>query len=359
MATKVGFADELGVNSSQIMEFYKKHWQRKIALSDREFHAWQFENAPSNNGANSCVVALHDERLVGVMGLNRRKFYSADRCLEGAELTTWIVEKEIKGSGAGAKILNYITSNFEVLFGMGISEDALPIYIRSGFHYLRYIPRYIYVIDAEKILGLSDCKAYARKLVRNGSGELSKSKFEKISWKDQSHAPCVEGNHFSRSLNDLIWRYDSHPYFRYDSYRVTSVDGNVGYVVVREEITEDIKILHVIDILGPEASFECSIEFVESYANERGFWAIDMYSTLSILNKYFSHRLWLSAVDSSWINVPHLFHPLEVRNPATTSLIYWTKNPNINFLNVCDLYLSKQDCDLDRPTMSAVGCNYE
>ena len=359
MATKIGFANELGVDSSLIMEFYKNHWQRKIALSDRKFHAWQFENATENKGANSCVVALHDDCLVGVMGLNKRKFYFANQCFNGAELTTWVVDKKIKGSSAGAKILNYVTRNFEVLFGMGISEDALPIYLRSGFHYLRYIPRYIYVVDAKKILKLSDNKPYSSKLVRNASNEPSKLEAEKINWKDQFHTPCVEGNHFARSLEDLIWRYDNHPYFRYNSYKTTSVDGNVGYVVLREEITDDIKILHVIDILGPEASFECSISFIESYAREKGFWAVDVYSTLSRLNKYLSHHLWLSAVDSSFINVPHLFHPLEIRNPATTSLIYWSKDSDVNFLDVSDLYLTKQDCDLDRPTMNFIEFNYE
>jgi hypothetical protein len=359
MATKIGFANELSVSSSQITDFYKIHWQRKIALSDKKFHVWQFENAVENRGANSCVVALNDDRLVGVMGLNKRIFYSADQRLNGAELTTWAVDKQVKGSGAGAKILNFITDNFTVLFGTGISQDALPIYLRSGFHYLRYIPRYIHVIDAKKILEISNCATYALKLVKNASAEASGVKWEEISWKNQPHAPFVEGNHFSRGLENLIWRYESHPYFKYKSYRTMGLDGEVGYVVLRGEITYDIRILHVIDILGPETSFKSSIKFIESYAQENGFWAVDVYSTLSRLNKYFSHRMWLSAVDSSFVNVPHLFHPLEVRNPATTSLIYWSKNSNVDFLDVSRLYLTKQDCDLDRPTMNFIGCHDE
>ena len=167
MTTNIGFADELYVNSSQIMDFYKTHWQRKIALSDKVFHAWQFEDAVENRGANTCVVALNDGRLVGVMGLNKRIFNYGDQCLNGAELTTWVVDKKFKITGAGAKILNFIINNFEVLFGMGISQDALPIYLRTGFHYLRYIPRYIYVIDAKKILEISECTNYAPKLVKN------------------------------------------------------------------------------------------------------------------------------------------------------------------------------------------------
>ena len=293
------------------------------------------------------------------MGLNKRIFNYGYKRLNGAELTTWVVDKEIKGTGAGAKILKFIINNFEVLFGMGISQDALPIYLRSGFHYLRYIPRYIHVIDAKKILEISECANFAPKLVKNSSYQPSNVKGEQISWKNQSHAPIVEGNHFSRSLEDLIWRYDNHPYYKYKSYKTIGIQGEVGYVVLREEITDAIRILHVVDILGPTSSFEDTIKFIESYAQYNAYWAVDVYSTLAHLNKYFCARKWLSAVDSMYINVPHLFHPLEVRNPATTSLIYWSKDPNVDFLDLSRLYLTKQDCDLDRPTMNFIGCQDE
>jgi len=356
MTTKIGFADELAVSSFQIMDFYKTHWKRKIALSDHAFHTWQFEDAVENRGANTCVVALKDGCLVGVMGLNKRIFNYGDKRLNGAELTTWVVDTELKGKGVGAKILNFIINNFEVLFGMSISQDALPIYLRSGFHYLRYIPRYIHVIDAKKILEISEFANYAPKLVKNSLCDASNVMGEEISWKQQSHAPIVEGNHFARSLEDLIWRYDNHPYYKYKSFKTTSMDGDVGYIVLREEVTDDVRIMHVIDILGPASSFESTIKFIESYAQDNDFWAVDVYSTLAHLNKYFSSRKWLSAVDSMFINVPNLFHPLEVRNPATTSLIYWSKNSNVDFLDLSRLYLTKQDCDLDRPTMNFIGC---
>ena len=359
MSIKIGFASDLGVRSAEIIDFYKLHWQRKIALSDQKFHGWQFEMAPNNKGANSCVVAVNETGLLGVMGLNRRNFYFSSNQLNGAELTTWVVDQRIKGAGAGAKILNFITDQFDVLFGMGISQDALPIYIRSGFHYLRYIPRYIHVVDAKKVLNVSDHAKYASKLVKDSYYQQVQLHVEKICWRDQESNPFVEGNHFSRSVEDLIWRYESHPYFKYVTYKVSNGSNSFGYVVLRKEITDDIRILHVIDILGSESTFESSIAFVECYAHENRFWAVDAYSTLSKLNKYFNCRSWLSAVDSSFVNVPHLFHPLEVRSPATTSLIYWCKNPDVNFYDIGNLYVTKQDCDLDRPTMNYIGVNNE
>ena len=354
MTIHIGFAADLGIDRSQIMGFYKEHWVRKIALSDEFFHRWQFEEAPYNLGVNSCVLAVKNDQILGVMGLNRRSFNLSGNIKSGAELTTWVVDRNIRGSSSGAKILNFITNNFEFLVGMGITQDALPIYLRLKFRYLRYIPRYIYIINAKKILSISQHNSFAFKLLKPISLQKHDVKYEQIFWHEVKESPNVGGNHFSRTIKDMIWRYDEHPYFNYLSFKTYTNKSNVGYVVLRSEITNKAKILHVIDILGNEESYEFSIQFIETYAKINDYWAIDMFSTYAPLNKYFNQRGWLSAVDASFINIPYLFHPLEVRKPATTSMIYWSRHNETSFYNVSDLYISKQDADLDRPTMDYI-----
>jgi hypothetical protein len=49
--------------------------------------------------------------------------------------------------------------------------------------------------------------------------------------------------------------------------------------------------------------------------------------------------------------LPHLFSPVEIRRPQSTSLIYWSKNNMNKICNVNRLYFSKGDIDLDRPTV--------
>ena len=55
-------------------------------------------------------------------------------------------------------------------------------------------------------------------------------------------------------------------------------------------------------------------------------------------------------IDDICFQFPHLFHPIEMRNPPTTSLIYWSKNQFTEMADLSKLYISKQDADLDRPT---------
>ena len=350
----VGFASDLGIDFKKIMSFYQDYWSRKIAISDNNFHQWQFQQPPANKGINSCVTAEKDGRILGVMGLNKRNFYLSGKVKNGAELTTWVVDPSTKG--VGIKILNFITRNFDYLIGMGISEEALPIYLFSNFRYLRHIPRFIYPINAEKVLEISEYTSirHAKLLVKPAKSFNTDIDHERIVWSEMKEPPFIEGNYFSRSIEDLVWRYDNHPYYKYLNFKIFCKESLIGYVVLRGEITDNIKLLHVVDILGKKESYEYSIKFIESYAKKYGYWAVDIFSTFAPLNKYFNMRGWLSSVDSSFINIPHLFHPLEIRNPSTTSLIYWSKNRELESYDVNDLYLTKQDADLDRPTMEYI-----
>lgn len=357
MSLDIGFASDLGVSPELIQKFYQNEWKRKIALSDNNFYSWQFINPPKNEKKDSCVVAIRKGKILGVMGLNKRDFILSNILYSGAELTTWVVAEDNLKGGVGAKILHFILKKFDVLIGMGISEDALSIYLRSGFRYLNSIPRFVKIIAAEKMLQLSDCTDYAKKIIKKKLTEPEKYSYEMLSWRNEKSAPSISGNHFVRNLDHLIWRYEDHPYFDYKTFKVKlpSKQSEYIYVVLREEVTQDIRIIHIIDILGDESGYLTALKFAEFYAIENFFWAVDCFSTFGGLNKYLISQGWLSCVDDFYISVPYLFHPLEIRNPPTTSLIYWSRH---NFDDMCDisqLYITKQDADLDRPTIFNIG----
>lgn len=356
MAIQVGFASDLNINVEEINNFYQTHWKRKIALGDKRFYEWQFILPPANLFRDSCVIAIKGRTILGVMGLNRRSFKISGKILKGAELTTWVVDETNKGGGAGAKILRYIMDEFDFLIGMGITQDALPIYLRSGFRFLNAIPRFIRVMELDKMISLSIHEDYAKKVLRRQNISSQDYDYKKTIWREEKSPPMVNGHHFSRELQDLIWRYDQHPYYDYFTYKIyiPNTPKRYVYVVLRHEITKDVRMLHVLDILGYEQGYEIAINFVEKYAIDNNFWAIDCYSTLSNLNKYFYKLGWLSAVDDIYINVPHLFHPLEVRTPPTTSLIFWSKEKSAEFFDTSNFYITKQDADLDRPTMDFI-----
>jgi len=61
-------------------------------------------------------------------------------------------------------------------------------------------------------------------------------------------------------------------------------------------------------------------------------------------------RGWFSILDDDYFVFPHLFYPIELRRPPSTSLIYWGKRVMPSLLDIGSVHVTKQDLDMDRPT---------
>jgi hypothetical protein len=361
MAISIGFVADLLVDSKTVRTFYAENWKRKIALSYKSFYNWQFIYTPNSDEKDHCVIAYDDEKkkIIGVMGLNKRTFFLNNKQNNGAELTTWVVSKDSIGSGIGAKILKFIQSKFDVLIGMGISDLALPIYMRSGFRYLRSIPRFVKVLNFGPIRPYSNYTNLAFKLIRNWSVkkkveyyvyQVSKNTYEKIFSLEKKKL-----NFFSRDNSHRLWRYTNHPIFKYKQFLVSNkkkVGSSKAFVALREESSvKDFKILHIMDFFGEDSSLLSALSFIEDYASKNNFDVIDFYCTASRIYRFMLSGGWFSINDDTCFKFPHLFHPIEMRNPPTNSLIYWSKNDLSDMADVSKLYITKQDADLDRPTL--------
>ena len=150
---RIGEVDELKVSSESVCEYYANNWQRKIALGIFSFYKWQFCLPPENLGKDCCCVAVDNNgEILSVIGLNKRSFYLNGKLLNGAELTTWIVSEKARGKGIGGKILKFLKGRYDILAGMGISEAAIPLYLKNGFRFMRYIPRFVRVYEKNGIL---------------------------------------------------------------------------------------------------------------------------------------------------------------------------------------------------------------
>jgi hypothetical protein len=361
MKVVVGEVNELEIASREVSNFYGQHWKRKIALSDYSFYKWQFMSSPSDAGLDHCCIAIDEDskQILGVMGLNTRPFFLGGEEVKGAELTTWIVVEELHGKGIGPRILRNIQQNYDVLIGMGISDMALPVYMRSGFRYLRAIPRFIKVFNWEMIEGYAQYTGLAKRLTKYWKGirecsfcveDVDNKRIEKIEGDIvQNH------NLFSRDYEYITWRYVNHPVFCYKHFMIYSErDNGAGvYVCFREETSaKDLRLLHVLDFFGDQRDMSAAISFIHSYCNENNFYLAEFYCTSTFISRFFISSGWFSNNDDSCFQFPHLFHPIEFRNPPTTSLIYWSKNNFIELADISKLYITKQDADFDRPTMA-------
>ncbi|MCW6569866.1 GNAT family N-acetyltransferase [Yersinia ruckeri] len=350
MTVTIGKPSDFGISSRDVCNFYSENWPRKIALSEDKFYNWQFVNNSSNFGVDECCVAVTDDEIIGVMGLNSRDFYLSGKKKKGAELTTWVVSEKHRNKGSGPSMISYLKNTYEVMTGMGISLAALPVYLRSGFRYIKSIPRHVHVINWDAIENFVEGAPLAKKYAR---GQFISHKYKSGNVDDDfidgiNTSLSSRYNFFSRSSADVRWRYDQHPYFNYHTY---SVNDNCHATVRIDRDIDGFVMAHCVDIFGDESSFASAVTSAIEYANAHGADAIDFFSTNATLNATMSAMGLFSTLDHDFFKFPHLFHPVEIRSPATTSLIVWSKNELCGMLDVSMLHITKQDADFDRPTI--------
>lgn len=350
-------AKEIGLESEEICNFYKKNWNRLVILADHKFYTWQFLSGPESKG-DDCLVA-YDERkkiVAGVMGLNSRPFILGGKSLKGAELTTWIVSEEYRTSGCGAKMLMRLMQDYEVLLGMGISEDALKVYLRMGFKFLKEIPRFLKIINLDKVSKYLEISQLGRKLMKMNSDQNPIETIPK-ELKDLGELSEIADklggglNHFSRNKNFLKWRYFDHPYFNYKYLKFTLGLKNCAIVYRIDYPNSEFRIAHIVDIFGDENIFSLAISQLHHIFEEEKIDVVDFYCTSSRVYCHFIYNNWFSIKDERFVRFPHLFSPIEMVEPLSTSLIYWARDGLRELADMGKLYVTKQDCDFDRPTL--------
>ncbi len=352
-AITVGNAGDLGIVPEDVCRFFADNWKRRIALEVPSFYRWQFMAPPRNGGHDGCCVAVEGGDILGVMGLNERPFLLDGVEREGAELTTWVVNRKAQGRGLGKRIITYLQERYEVLLGMGITDAALPLYRASGFGYMRQIPRFVRVFDAEAIAPYAQMDRLATSLIRKYR-DLERAEYKAEPKPARELAGVGAGmesgfNHFLRDGDHLRWRYENHPVFSYEAYEVRGEGSGAG-VVFRADEVEDMRIVHVMDCFGDNADIPAVLTFIDDYCREVGAHVVDFYCTSAHVSRHFRARGWFSIQDDECFRFIHLFHPPELREPPTTSLVYWSRDHMPSLMAADRLYVTKQDLDLDRPT---------
>lgn len=355
---RTGPAHAVGVDSLAISAFYRDNWTRPIALSLPRFYEWQFVSPPENEGLDWNCVAVRDGVILGVMGLNRRTFLLGGQPKRGAELTTWVVSEAARGLGVGKGIMQSLQATHDYLVGFGISEMAMPIYTASGFRRLGQIPRYFRVLDEAAVAPFAKIDQLGSRLAaqwKGGTGcAYDARKADASMLGEIGAAAAVNANLYIRDRASLAWRYENHPVFAYELYRVHDAarPGAGAAVVLRKDTAGGMKFLHVVDIFGDAADMDAAIAFIDAQARDTGAAFADVTTSHSATAGHFLAAGWFSTNDDYFFQLSHLFYPFELRQPQTTSAVIWSRDDRAQTFDFGRLMLTKGDLDLDRPTIA-------
>jgi hypothetical protein len=350
---QVGSVLDLGVRSADVQQFYETNWQRKIALSDPDFYRWQFVSSPDNHDKDYCCVAIDQAGyILGVMGLNQRRYWLEGVEKQAAELTTWVVGPKAQGLGLGGRMLSYLQSNYDVLMGMGITDSALVLYLGHGFKFIAHIPRYVRVFNLENLRDFSVCDWAGERLVKKRSefGTFNNAENATLEHVDICDKLMHDDfNQYSRSRDHFKWRYLDHPVFDYQSFYISN-RGKGAIIVLRVDQVGNMRMAHIMDIFGDMDEMPDVVSFVDTFCRDNEISFADFYCTTPKITRYLALAGWFSTLDEKCFQMYHLFSPPELRSPPTTSLTYWSKDNMIGLADTSYMYITKEDLDLDRPT---------
>lgn len=355
----VATAAEAGVSSADLGDFYRTLWARPIALSRADFIDWQMIAAPGADDRNHSVVAMMGNQIVAVMGVNPAAFVLQGEVMSGAELTTWIVAPAARGMGIGRRMLNFLQEHYQILLGAGISTAAKPLYLEAGFALLAHVPRFFHVADFELVSHFIKASSSAMTVVLQRQAATPATTWTATETSASALAKLASFPGMSclrRDAARLDWRHDRHPIFRYQAFLVHAsyAPGTGAGVIIRADQIDGVGIIHLVDLFGDTADLPAALAFVESEACARKAAFVDFSCTNGVLGGLIRARGWSSAVDDPLIELPSLFHPVELRHPPTTSLAIWGARKREALFNFGNLHLTKADLDLDRPTLAYV-----
>lgn len=356
MSLKISTCNEAGITDAELASFYLKTWQRPISLSRPDFLKWQTSSAPFSNGKNQSIVCTIGDMIVGCMIVTPSLFRSGNTTVLGAQLSTWAVAREYSGRGLGAKMLASLQKRYDILTGAGITDEALSLYLKSGFTFFRHIPRFVHINNIEQCEKIFPINDRSKRLIQKMKTKKSNNNWEAIQcdasqlpqeiYKNSNNATFVRSQKFGQ------WRFDDHPAFDYETYYIKSYDVDVGdcSATVRFDEVDGGKVIHLIDYSGSNTSFTNALNFAEDMAEKIDAAFVDVTISASYLTSLLRKRGWTSVVDETFFTVPSLLNPVEIRNPPTTSVIYWDKFNLDQTYDIHQMFISKADMDLDRPT---------
>lgn len=356
---KVGTPHDFGIPNDVVREFYASNWNRVIPLSDKQFYEWQFLGPPGTDGQDNCCIAVDDDgSIMGVMGLHERPFIYAGSPISGAELTTWIVRSDIQKRGVGPQMLQYLQTKYEFLLGLGITPAAVAVYLRHGFRFFNPIPRFMRVLNWERVEPFAQIDERAKKFDRYWKQKLTERPAYRDCGLDADLVDAVgasfssTANMFLRNYEFLRWRYIDHPAFKYETTVIQSpvADSKGAVVAFRiQDPTPNLRVAHVTDLYGDDRSMRSALSFLDDEFRARNVDFVDFYSTNGKHQGLLLTNDWFSLGSDNCFTFPHLFNPIELRSPASTSMVVWTRHDQAVLFNISNSYFSKQDSDFDRP----------
>ena len=352
----------------QLIDFLRKNWAPNHLIYNKQLFDWQYGGMASDFSSNKLLID-ESNAIQGFLGAVSYPFLFNNEFKKAAGLSVWIVDKEVRNSGAGSLLKTTIEDSFDIVYAIGINLDTVRYYKKYNYNFFDGLYRYVIPLD----LG-----GYQLFLNSPHNVEDVKNWFDTIAFTRAAHptidfcanilsetyANCV-APHFSfcphKDVDFWRWRYLESKGFTYMFFQ-----GKGGIVLFRIEcahspsdsLRHGIKCLRIIEILPnngnvweniADQDLSETLLAVVTWAKNQGCVLADFQISNSRLSHILQTIGFKHQSDIGITNVARLFRPYKV-DVFPLNFAYRIPRDN-EFVKIDreETYLLKSDSDMDRP----------
>jgi predicted N-acetyltransferase YhbS len=323
----------------ELQRFIEAEWRSGHALArDGELLAWQHRRREDPERL-ALLVAEDEGTLLGMLGFVEFDACVHDERMRGGWMTNWLVVPEARGRRLGLALVEAaLEAEYELIGALAANSATEYILGRYGFS-VRGMHRWVRVFDVEALRGL-----LAGRPVPDAAwaawGQTQRLSTESGSEPQTSTVPVV-GVAACRDAAFLQWRYAEHPVFRYEVLRDSS-----GFAAYRIEQVRDsaVSVMRIVDFVGGS-------ELAAMVADAAGAAGV-AFADFSCTSEPFGRPLesaGFAREDHLPLELPGRFQPLDFSDRPIISCFWAAPRLAVDFA-AADVYVSRADSDLDRPS---------
>mgnify|MGYP001177127500 CR=1 FL=1 len=363
---KLTITIEFGKKShfNSLKDLYDKHWRPNYVAMRPDFFEWQYRQNPylPTHLEEGSVMAIDDGEVIGFLGLIPVQFRVGSTVVNGVYPSNWITHPRVRGRGIGHYLMAKVLNEWPIIAGTSLTRDAWTTYLRLGFRYVNKLSRWIIVLDPDETAKLlpenDDTKNVLRRrsISLNGTNDLyfvHDNPFVETAddlWERLAEELPIASVRTAKYLN---WRYHNHPDFKYNAIVVGRPDCWEGLAVVRKEQVKnsDINVLRIVEFMALPNVQEVLGLSVINYAKDTSCAFVDAFGLSERPVRGLLKTGAFNEDEEPDLLLPHLLQPIDHRRSGV-NFVARSQVPFKGFevhYNLTDWYISKGDCDQDRP----------
>lgn len=353
-----------------LWEFYARCFRENHPLLNRSLFDWYFMRAPNQW---SVVVAKDKDKVVGHIGIVPVKLRVQGMLFRAAWCINIYVMPEMTGAGLGSAMVEAGLKQYDLVFGVGSTDQGLRLYRRNGYFLLGNLHRYVRVISAltAQNLLLESSRAALWLL------QEAEQKKARVAVEAAGPIHCIGPTPFrvpsgylslwhrfsqrfvatvERTPTYLEWRFGRNPDLRYRCLYAINGDSLVGLLVFRVDYAECSSLTPVIRILDLIADTDavCGLlNALERYALSIAAAVVEFFCSSPSMGHCFESCGYLATPHPLTYELSRLYHP---PRPTAPVPIPFSIKPNdqsqdlpVQLIRSLDSwYVTLADSDLDR-----------